>query len=154
MIIKTLTCALCGKEFQRTAYPSRFKLYKDTYCSKRCALIGCREKYRPTQGIITRSDGRRMIRIYNHPNANKNNQIPYAHYIIEKQLNRYLDKDEIVHHKDGNPANDDINNLQLMSLSEHIKLHNKLKARDNHGRFKAMPKMRESDETKRQICLI
>jgi len=29
----------------------------------------------------------------------------------------------IVHHRDGNPSNNDINNLQVMTQSEHAKLH-------------------------------
>ena len=33
----------------------------------------------------------------------------------------------IVHHKDGNYKNNDINNLQIMTQNEHVALHNKLR---------------------------
>lgn len=36
---------------------------------------------------------------------------------------RFLTKDEEVHHKDENPLNDELSNLQLLSTSEHAKLH-------------------------------
>lgn len=37
---------------------------------------------------------------------------------------RRLDVDEIVHHKDGNPFNNDMSNLEIMSRVEHTRLHN------------------------------
>jgi len=46
-------------------------------------------------------------------------------YIMEKYLNRALTSNEIVHHKDENRLNNDINNLQLMTNSEHNKIHHK-----------------------------
>lgn len=43
--------------------------------------------------------------------------------IMEEYLGRKLNRNEIVHHKDGNKHNKHIDNLQLMTQSEHIKLH-------------------------------
>lgn len=43
--------------------------------------------------------------------------------IMEKQIGRKLGSKEIVHHIDGNPENNDISNLALMSLSKHSKHH-------------------------------
>lgn len=43
--------------------------------------------------------------------------------IIEKLLGRKLLRTEIVHHIDGNIRNNNINNLVVMSLAEHSKLH-------------------------------
>lgn len=42
---------------------------------------------------------------------------------MEKHLGRKLDSSEIVHHKDGNKRNNNISNLEIMSRSEHGKLH-------------------------------
>lgn len=36
---------------------------------------------------------------------------------------RYLTKDEEVHHKDENPLNDELSNLELMTSSEHASMH-------------------------------
>jgi len=43
--------------------------------------------------------------------------------IMENYLSRKLIKGEIVHHLDGNRHNNSIENLQLMTQSEHIKEH-------------------------------
>lgn len=43
--------------------------------------------------------------------------------VAEHVLNRPLCKGEIVHHKDGDKWNNSPNNLEVMTQSEHIKLH-------------------------------
>lgn len=46
-------------------------------------------------------------------------------YIMENHLGRKLRKNELIHHIDGNPKNNDINNLQVMSWRNHALLHAK-----------------------------
>jgi hypothetical protein len=43
--------------------------------------------------------------------------------IAEQVIGRPLAKGEIVHHIDGNKQNNDPSNLQVMTQSEHMKLH-------------------------------
>ena len=45
-------------------------------------------------------------------------------YVMEKHLGRSLRRDEVVHHKDGDKQNNDIQNLEVLSLSEHSRMHN------------------------------
>jgi hypothetical protein len=48
----------------------------------------------------------------------------HEHRIVaERLLGRPLAKGEIVHHKDGNKHNNDPSNLEVMTQSEHMKLH-------------------------------
>lgn len=60
--------------------------------------------------------------------------------IIEQHLGRRLEDWEVVHHKDEDITNNAIENLEVMSRSEHIALHNRLTGcratkRDSKGRF-------------------
>ena len=43
--------------------------------------------------------------------------------IMEDYLGRKLNSNEIVHHIDGNKLNNDISNLQVVTRSEHLKIH-------------------------------
>ena len=44
-------------------------------------------------------------------------------HLMETIIGRKLGKDEVVHHKDGNPLNNSPDNLIVMTRSEHTKLH-------------------------------
>lgn len=50
-------------------------------------------------------------------------QIKKHRLIMEEHLGRELNKDEIVHHIDGNGLNNNISNLQVMHKSDHSRLH-------------------------------
>ena len=43
----------------------------------------------------------------------------YPKYLMEVHLGRYLEKDETVHHIDGNPLNNTISNLRVLDRQEH-----------------------------------
>jgi len=43
--------------------------------------------------------------------------------IMEKHIGRRLSRNEVVHHKDGNKSNNNIENLEIMSRSDHSRLH-------------------------------
>lgn len=49
----------------------------------------------------------------------------YHRWRMEQELGRKLSRNEIVHHKNGNPLDNDISNLEVMSLSEHSRMHKK-----------------------------
>ena len=46
--------------------------------------------------------------------------ISYPKYLMEVHLGRYLEENETVHHIDGNPLNNDLNNLQVIDRKEHV----------------------------------
>lgn len=56
--------------------------------------------------------------------------------VMEFVLKRPLSPDESVHHKDGNTYNNNPDNLEVMSISEHLKEHYKDREIDALGRLK------------------
>lgn len=78
----------------------------------------------PVNSIVvkkqTRGDQcRRFIKI-----AEPNKWKPYSHYIWEKHFGE-IPKGYLIHHKDRNALNDNIENLELMSRAEHLAEHRK-----------------------------
>jgi hypothetical protein len=57
-----------------------------------------------------------------HPYATKLHRVAEHRLVIEKQLGRYLESYEVVHHIDGNPQNNIPSNLMLFpSNANHLK---------------------------------
>lgn len=48
---------------------------------------------------------------------------------MEVHLGKFLKTNEVIHHKDGNGLNNSLNNLELLSASEHSKKHHEEKRR-------------------------
>ena len=73
--------------------------------------------------IVSKGDYNYCV-VKNHPNATKRGSYVYHHRIVmENHLGRILNLDEIVHHKNENKKDNRIENLELMNLSEHSRLH-------------------------------
>lgn len=92
--------------------------------------------------------GYKLIRVLDHPFANCDGFIFEHRLVAEEYLltedttvvidgKKYLSPNYVVHHKDGDRLNNDVSNLEIMTLSEHQSLHNKEKPRirDSSGRF-------------------
>jgi len=60
----------------------------------------------------------------NHPNKNSIGYVKEHRLVIEKYIGRYLRKDELIHHINLNPQDNRIENLQIITHSEHMKIHN------------------------------
>lgn len=111
-------CDNCGKVFQTTpAYDKRSPNHR--FCSRQC----CGEfmSYKNTRehwkgGRIT-PGGYKEIYIDKKP-------IREHILIMENHIGRPLRKDEVVHHKNGDRLDNRIENLELMTRSEHARLHN------------------------------
>lgn len=73
-------------------------------------------------GRKIREDGYIMARNPDHPLASDGYVLEHR-LVMEQHLGRFLLPEEVVHHIDGNPSNNDINNLQLFaSQSDHISI--------------------------------
>ena len=73
-------------------------------------------------GMRTHSDGYKQIRDTNHPNADGCGYVYEHRVIMEKHLGRMLSTEEHIHHINGNKSDNRIENLQVVSNSEHRKI--------------------------------
>lgn len=62
-----------------------------------------------------------------HPYHNSRDMVRQHRLVMEDHIGRYLRPDELVHHKDFDRQNNSLDNLEIMSRSEHQKLHNDLR---------------------------
>jgi hypothetical protein len=119
-------CEACGREFK--VKPSNYdRIY---CCSMECnkkrrkyAMPKMEEHYNWQGGNhYHKTLGRHFITI--NKRASKRRNIMYRYrWVMEQHLGRELSPDEVIHHIDGDKTNDDLSNLQLMTQSEHAKLH-------------------------------
>ena len=119
-------CVVCGKQIERPRF--RTPLHRST-----CGII-CRNRLiaktrtnwnlsganNPAwKGGIKKDQGYVYVMKKNHPKRNKAGYVKRANLIMEKMIGRMLKKDEMVHHRDGNRANDNPENLRLMKRRPH-----------------------------------
>ena len=76
-------------------------------------------------GVFINNLGYRMIHVPNHPNANIRGYVLEHRLVMEKAIGRYLTADEVVHHKNHDKLDNRIENLELLTRSEHQSMHMK-----------------------------
>ena len=70
------------------------------------------------------ADGYVLLKCPKHPHANRNGYVREHRLLMEKKIGRYLHREEIVHHIDGDKSNNSIENLELHSSNgEHLREH-------------------------------
>lgn len=115
-------CSNCQREFD--TYPCYDKRRtKHRFCSKKCesefrSLYNTRENWKG--GHIGKTTGYMYIRV-------DGKDVGEHILVMEKAIGRRLKNDEVVHHINGIKTDNRIENLQLMTNSEHVKLHGLMK---------------------------
>lgn len=137
-IIGYVDCACgCGEKLKlrkRHYFPSHLKDFP-----KFIKGHGQAGNKRGWKGGTTICNGYCLVYSPAHPFANSQGggYVRRARLVMENYLGRFLEPIEIVHHINRNRINDVIENLELMTNSEHLSLHHKgrIQKRDSLGRF-------------------
>lgn len=75
-------------------------------------------------GVIEDGHGRILVYKPDHPFSSMFKTHVYRYRLVmEDHLGRYLRPEEIVHHKNGDHSDYRVENLEIMSQSEHIRIH-------------------------------
>ena len=111
----TVSCDWCGADITRKA-SAVFRFGPHNFCDRGCYqdFINFEKAGSKNQKVC----GRVLYRA-----------------LMEKKLGKKLTSDEEVHHIDGNHENNTMENIKVMSSSEHSKLHAAQKKRNIYGQF-------------------
>lgn len=110
------TCPVCGRDFFASA--SNVRRGQGKRCSLACARVATRKprlKVHDAGYVLVRPSDRAQC---------SDNTPMYEHRVVaEEMIGRPLRSGEVVHHRDGNPRNNDPSNLEVLSAREHSRRH-------------------------------
>lgn len=75
------------------------------------------------ENIVSKGDYNYAV-VREHPKATINGYVLHHRIVMENHLGRLLADSEVVHHKNNNKKDNDISNLEVMSKSDHSRMHN------------------------------
>lgn len=106
------------------------------------------ERHPDWQGGTTIRKGYRYLWRPDHPHCINGRYVAEHRLVMEQKLGRLLDRKEVVHHKDGDRLNNDINNLELFQTNaEHLYEH----LADNEEHAQAIREAMADPEVRKQI---
>ena len=125
------SCGMLGKRGRKGRTGKHHsQITKDNMSKNRTGNLNSNWK-----GGVLMLDGYKYIWCPAHPNATQNGYVCEHRLIMEKKINRFLDTNEVVHHKDNNRLNNSINNLVLFSSAGRHFIEEHLEKRNETGRF-------------------
>ena len=130
----TRTCEECG-----ATYKSR----NQQFCSRTCANRNTARNRANTRGFVMDPKGYKLLRMPTHPMASREGYVMEQRFVMSEHLVRMLTSDEVVHHRNGDKADNDPDNLCLSNWVDHGKEHLKImremvELRAENARLKAL----------------
>jgi hypothetical protein len=130
------TCTTCGGVLRRS--PSAMRSVN--FCNHACCAVWKRTRTGPLAGgyrgtnVKVSQEGRVRFLHPTHPGADRFGFIFLHRWVAEQTLGRYLRPGEVVHHIDGNPRDNDPENLLVFpNEAEHQRHHGRLRGGLNRG---------------------
>ena len=134
----TKNCKKCGKIIKKKVNTKRKDWLSLIYCSIRCSRLGKgikwsndrKEKFSKSRIGNSNPNFRRGYTLNKKGYIKKslNGIMVFQHRLVmEEFLNRKLNKDEDVHHKNGIRYDNRIDNLELINHSDHAKIYHNIK---------------------------
>lgn len=135
-----LECNECGEEFYLDGGYFRYNDRSGLFCSHSCQFKFSSKNREPwnknLKGYMSGKDspswkggkfytkaGYKYILNKSHPNATKMGYVLEHRLVAEKNLGRLLSENEIVHHKNGVKDDNRIENLEVITQSNHVRKH-------------------------------
>lgn len=112
----------CGRQTSKSKYTNGWRPYRVGHNPEKAWASGVRHP-KWNGGTIVSQDGYVLVRDVQHPRANPIGYVRRSWLVVEAAIGRYLDTDELVHHKNENKQDDAIDNLQIVSRAEHARIH-------------------------------
>lgn len=112
----TTKCWHCGASFTRDA--DQIRRAKFSFCS-----VECKRANPDFRTYAARRNGDKQRDRGAGKSYRKRNGRHEHRLVVEQALGRPLRSDEVVHHRDGNKRNNALSNLEVMSQSEHMRIH-------------------------------
>lgn len=124
-------CSRCGKHVEKI----RRDGLNAKSCSRHCySQERTGRRYGPYKEKVLVS-GYLYIYQPDHPRTKSGFYVAEHRLVAEKKIGRYLKENEVVHHINENKLDNRPENLQVMSNSEHMKMHAEMKRRNRLGEF-------------------
>lgn len=128
-------CANCGNPFYVPRWQIDMYPGGGTYCSRACTNAGITgRKFRLRKNETTRyitDAGYVLVKVGIH-------EWEFEHrLVVEKHIGRELGRDETVHHINGIKTDNRLRNLEVVSRSEHMRMHGKVGGKVRHRRSKS-----------------